>query len=446
MCPFFEALYEGTRGPGKTDALIMDFAQHVGQGYGADWRGVIFRLTFPQLSDVIAKTKKWFYQIFPGVRFNAGDHKWIWPTGEELLLRYMSRPEDYVHFHGHEIPFIGWEELTNWPSPECYETMMSCCRSSNPDVPRKYRATCNPYGVGHAWVKARFIDPAPAGRKIIDAQGRVRVRIHGNIRENRILMRADPNYVKNLEAISDPNKRKAWLEGSWDIVAGGIISDVWQESVHVIRPFPIPRHWRIDRSFDWGSSKPFSVGWWAEADGSEITLPDGKRRWWPRGTLFHIAEWYGWNGNPNEGCRMIASEIARGILDRERAMGLAGRVQPGPADSSIFDVQEGDSIADKMARAGVRWDRADKGPGSRVNGAEMIRSRLKASLQRPMEEPGLFIFETCRHFIRTVPVLPRDPKKPDDADTAAEDHCYDSARYRAIAVRRVATHTAATGF
>lgn len=434
-CPIYECLYEGTRGPGKTDALLMDFAQHCGQGFGVNWRGVLFRQTYPQLSDVIAKSKRWFYQIFPGIKFNGSDHTWTWPSGEQLLLRHMRTEDDYWNYHGHEYPWIGFEELTNWPSSACYDSMKSCSRSSYPGMPRKYRSTCNPYGIGHNWVKAKFIDPAPSGVVIREAGQSERVRLHGSLYENKILLKADPEYIQKLESITDENKKKAWLQGSWDIVSGGMFDDVWLQDKHVIQPFAIPKDWRIDRSFDWGSSAPFSVGWWAESNGTDA--PDGRN--YPRGTVFRIAEWYGWNGKPNEGCRKLAGEIAHGILNFEKEMKLTGKVQPGPADSAIFDTQNGVCIADDMLRVGVRWERADKGPGSRRNGWEHMRGMMKASLDHPQEKPGLFIFDTCRHFMRTVPVLPRSDKIPDDIDTLAEDHIADEARYRLMMPNRTAT-------
>lgn len=438
-CPIFECLYEGTRGPGKTDALLMDFAQHVGKGFGQAWKGILFRREYKELQDVVTKSKKWFHQIFPRARFleSHSDYKWRFEDGEELLFRTAKVQDDYWNYHGHEYPWIGWEELTNWASPALYEDMMSVCRSSHPGVPRKYRATANPYGVGHNWVKARFIDPAPRGSVIQDDLGRPRVCLHGSIYENKILLAADPLYLKNLEAITDENKRKAWLGGCWDITAGGAIDDVWLASKHVLPPFPIPLSWRLDRSFDWGSSHPFSVGWWAESDGTEATMPDGTKQSWPRGTLFRFAEYYGWNGKENEGCRMVATEIARRIVEIEKS--FKRRVLPGPADNSIFDAQNGVCIADDMARAGVRWERSDKSPGSRLNGLERLRKYLKAAHVHPMEEPGLFVFDTCRHFIRTVPVLPRDKRNPDDIDTSAEDHVYDEARYRVLTLRHSTT-------
>jgi hypothetical protein len=421
----------------------MDFAQHCNQGFGANWRGILFRETYPQLADIVAKSKRWFYRMFPGIKFNSSDHLWTWPTGEQLALRHMRVEDDYWNYHGHEYPWIGFEELTNWSTIACYDSMKACLRSSYPGMPRKYRATANPYGVGHNWVKDYFVSPAPAG-VVIEDGGMRRVRLHGTVWENRALLDVDPLYIDKIASIADPNKRKAWLGGSWDIVAGGMFDGVWREEVHMIRPFIVPPRWRIDRSFDWGSSKPFSVGWWASSDGTEVTTgvdEDGEeiKRAFPRGTLFRIAEYYGWSGKANEGCRMLASEVGRNIKRKEIEMGLAARVEPGPADSSIFDTVNGNCIADDMANAGIRWERADKTAGSRRNGWELMRDRLDACLTHPMERPGMFIFDTCRHFIRTVPSLPRDEKDPDDVDTDAEDHVGDESRYRCLMPARIAS-------
>lgn len=428
-CPIFECLYEGTRGPGKTDALLMDFAQFVGRGFGTAWTGILFRCEYKELQDVVKKSKKWFYQIFPGATFleSHSEYKWRFPDGEELLFRTGKTEDDYWNYHGHEYPWIAFEELTSWPNDNFYNAMMSVCRSSHPGMPRRYRATCNPYGVGHNWVKARFIDPVPRGIVHEDEQRRERVCIHGSIWENKVLLKNDPDYLKNLEAQSGA-RRAAWLEGDWDIVAGGMFDDVWDAKVHIVEPFKVPDTWRIDRSFDWGSSKPYSVGWWAESDGSDIVFNDGTKKSTKPGDLFRIAELYGWNGKPNEGTRELAVEVARKIKEIDAQLGR--KVYGGPADSSIFDVENAKCIADDMGRLGCYWTRADKRPGSRINGFEMIRERFKNSITR--EGAGLFVFNTCRQFIRTVPVLPRDEAKPDDVDTSAEDHIIDETRYRVL--------------
>lgn len=434
QCPYREVCYSGTRGPGKTDALLMSFAQHCGKGYGMHWRGVIFRKEYKHLDDIITKSKRWFNQIGarnrPRFLSSQGAMKWIWPDGEELLFRTFSTPDDYWNYHGHEYPFIGWEELTSWPSVDCYESMMSCNRTSRPGgLPLQVRSTTNPYGVGHNWVKAYFIDPAPYGIPILNSEGQVRVTLFGSVSENKFI---DSEYLKTLTAISDPNKRKAWLYGSWDITSGGMFDDLWSRDKHILPMFDIPPSWRIDRAFDWGSSRPFSVGWWAESDGIPAKV-SGHDRYFPRGTLIRVAEWYGCTGKPNEGLKMTAANVASGILERERSMKI--NVKPGPADSAIYAVTDDVSIGQNMEKAGVRWTMADKKAGSRKNGWELMRVRLEASANGE-DKPGLYVMDNCREFIRTVPPLPRDERDMDDIDTEAEDHIADETRYRCLAPKR----------
>ena len=486
-CPADVILYHGTRGPGKTDSQLMRFRRHVGKGYGPFWRGVIFDREYKNLDDLVAKSQRWFPAFKDGARFISAksDYKWVWKTGEELLFRVVKRPNDYWGYHGQEFPFIGWNELTKFPTSELYEMMMSCNRSSFrpqdypiyvdgdlyakgmiyhvaknhkkaleillPEIPLDVMATCNPHGVGHNWVKKRFIDAAPKGvlfKKTVrifnprtqadEDVVRTQVHIFGSYRENIYL---SPEYIAELTTISDPNKRRAWLGGDWDIVAGGMFDDVWEKETHVVKAFKIPASWTITRSFDWGSSKPFSVGWWAESDGSDYIDAAGNVRSTVRGDIFRIGEWYGTSGKQNEGLRMLATDVAAGIVERQLAMGYNSRVIPGPADTSIYDSENGNSIAADMAKPvtanglkhpGIQWTRADKSPGSRISGWEKVRMYLENS-KKPKtgvrERPGLFVFEECKHFLDLFPILPRDEDNPDDVDTDAEDHIGDEVRY-----------------
>jgi hypothetical protein len=433
-CPIEEALIEGTRGGGKTDIVLMDFAQFVGIGYGVNWRGIIFRQSYKQLADLVAKSRRWFAQLFPGARFNGSDYVWNFPTGEQLFFRQMRVEADYWNYHGHEYPYIGFEELTNWSSIGCYDSMKACLRSSHPGMPRRYRSNANPWGAGHGWVKHYYVDPAPAGQVIQEEGKEPRVRLRSFVWENQPLLQADPRYVEKLKAIRNENKRRAWVGGDWSVVAGGILDNTWDEGIHIVVPFKVPRSWRIDRSFDWGSSKPFWCGWWAESDGTEFVDGRGVKRTVPRGTLFLIAEWYGWNGEPNVGVRMLATNVAKKIIEKEQLMDgsvweKGHRVMPGPADSSIFDIENGNCISDDMAKAGCHWERADKSPGSRVQGWEKLNDLLENAVVGD-DDPHFYVFETCRQWIRTTPTLPRSEVDPDDVETTAEDHPGDGTRYR----------------
>lgn len=467
-CPYFEVLFEGTRGPGKSECLLADFGLDVGRGFGPAWRGIIFRKTYKQLGDLIAKSKNLFYAIFPEARFIGSESqlKWVWPTGEELLFRVFKQPSDYDNYHGHEYSWIGWDELTRWPDLIGYKRMFSCCRSTHPGVPDgmggvckvpvRVRATTNPYGVGHNAVMTRF--RLPHGRfevirgEIDPDTGKVeppRVAIFGRLSENKFLLASDPDYSAKIAAAArNESEKRAWLFGDWDITAGGMFDDIWQSRYHVVPEFEVPSSWLLDRSFDWGSSAPFSVLWWAESDGTDLTFADGRRMSTVRGDLFLRNEWYGCiPGRLSEGLRMTAGEVAKGIQERETVLFPNRIPMPGPADSSIFDVENGHSVASDMASYGVRWDAANKGPGSRMNGWERLREMLKSAIPngKPREKPGLFVCKCCNDFIETFPVLPRSEKNRDDADTDAIDHSADAARYRAYQQRAQLTNRPISG-
>lgn len=439
-CSIEDVGYGGARGGGKTDGALGDFLSHADQ-YGALASGVFFRKSYPELQEVQKRAR----DLFEGTLavWKAGEREWRFHNGAVLKMRYLDRDSHADKYRGHQYTWICFEDCGDFASPVALDKLRACLRQAKGKVQKRFLNTFNPGGPGHNWLKARYIDPAPPYTPFYDKEMRTwRVFIPALLEDNRKLLENDPEYLDKIYAATAGNAAlfKAWRYGQWDIVAGGMFDDVWDGNTHVIRPFPIPATWRVDRSFDWGSSHPFSVGWWAESDGTQA--PNG--RTYPRGTLFRIAEWYGWNGKPNQGLKMLATDIAKRVVSIEALM-LERRfiqtpVKPGPADTGIFDVVNGMCLAADMAAHKVRWTKADKSPGSRKTGAEKLRSRLMASRQFPMEDPGIFIFNTNRNWIRTVPVLPRDMKDPDDVDTKAEDHPYDETRYRLL--EKVVTVTA----
>ena len=373
-------------------------------------------------------------------------------NGARIHLRHCRDRKDLTSFLGAEIHVLMIDELTQWPW-DMYRFLRGRVRPGRLKLPARHKGRfprvltgASPGGIGHTAVKTAFVDPAPAMAitEMPKAEGGMRRQyIPARLEDNPTLIEIDPDYEARLEARGGPALVRALRHGDWDIVAGGMFDDVWDKARHVVPPFEIPASWRVDRAFDWGSSKPFSVGWWAESDGSEVRLADGTTRSTVPCELYRIAEWYGWNGRPDEGCRMLAKDIALGIREREKGLGLAPglAVRPGPADSAIFDIENGNCLADDMAAAGIAWEKADKSPGSRKQGWQKLRAMLKvaAAPAGVRDAPGLYVFETCRHFIRTLPVLPRAERDPDDVDSAAEDHIGDETRYRIFTRRRGVT-------
>jgi len=453
-CPLMECLLEGGRGTGKTDCLLVDFLQHVGMGYGPAWRGILFRRAYKQLDDVIRKSKHIFKEAYPTARFTGGGGggKWSFPTGEELVFRTMKNDKQYEEYHGHEYTWIGWEELCSWASLGAYKRMFSTLRSAHQGVvvdgihypiPLKVRGTANPYGVGHNLVRNRW--ELPQGRnqcltetlELRDGSHMEvhRTALHSKYEENVALHQVQPGYMAQiLMAARNQSEREAWEWGSWDIIAGGMFDSHWRGAEHILQRFEIPASWRLDRSFDWGWSAPFSVLWFAESDGSPYVNAAGQTVQTVRGDVFIVNEWYGCRPNSqNEGLELIDSDIAKGTMKREKAFFGNRIVQAGPADESIFDSPNGHTIATTMQKNGCRWTRSEKSGGSRVAGWSLIRNMMDGAIRkgnRPRQDPGLFVFDHCKEWIRTVPTLPRDDENMDDVDTGSEDHAGDATRYR----------------
>lgn len=412
----------------------------------------LFRLTLPDLQRNHLEGPSSFAALLAPlvekklVRMTGGQQPKIrfW-NGSLITMGGAQHDKDVLKYQGAEMHLLGVDEAGQWPHGR-YAYLRSRVRLGGFKVPDQYKhlfprilLSANPGGVGHNWLKMGFVDNGPPmsiTRMPKDEGGMLRQYIPASLADNPTMAEIDPEYADRLSGLGDPALVRAMLNGDWDIVAGGMFDDLWSRQHHVLEPFKIPAHGRVDRSFDWGSSKPFSVGWWWESNGEPVTLSDGTTRTFAPRTVVRIAEWYGWNGKPNEGSKLSDSEIAKGIVERETAMGIHGRVQPGPADSSIFDEVNGDSPALIQKRHGVRWLPADKSPGTRVRGWSVIRERLAEARKERPEGPGLFVFDRCSQFIRTVPVLPRDERNRDDVDTDAEDHIADEMRYRVLGVAR----------
>ena len=444
-CPVREIFFGGARGGGKTDGAIGHFVKHA-QEHGKDASGIFIRRTYKELEEVIHRAQELLVSV---ATWKADRAIFVFANGARLKMRYLEKDTDAGRYQGHQYTWMCIEEAGNFPNVTPLDTLRATLRSSQ-GIPTWLLLTGNPGGVGHNWLKSRYIDPAPPMTPFstrVEVGGRStdvrRVFIPSKVSDNKILLENDPGYIgRIIEACEGQDWLvKAWLDGNWNIVAGGAFDDVWDITRHVILPFRIPSDWPIYRSFDWGSSKPFSVGWWVVADGDYLDMQNGKQ-WAPYpGSYIRVGELYGCvDGEPNKGIRVGPDEIARQILRYEVMRGWRN-IRMSIADSSIFGSEHGKSIAEIMLDEGIEWFPADKKPGSRKAGYQIVRKLLRAvngastkSLRyvtrndRP-EDPGLYAVNTCRDYIRTMPSLPRNPKDLDDVDTAAEDHIYDEVRY-----------------
>lgn len=421
-CP--ELFYGGAAGGGKSDFLLGDFLQDV-PTYGQAWQGVLFRRTYPELEELIKRS----HEMYPttGAEWLEQKRQWRWSNGAILRMRYLEADRDATRYQGHQYTWIGWDELTQWPSLFGYRYLRARLRSAH-DVPTKrIRSAANPGGVGHLEVKRYFVDPAPGGYvPILDPEtGMERMYIPARLRDNAILVANDAGYEGRLRGLGSAAMVRAWLEGDWSVIEGAFF-DCWASERHVIRPFTIPADWTRFRSMDWGSAKPFSVGWWAVV-GDDYTTTSGLVL--PRGCLVRYREWYGSNGQPNVGLKLPAEAVGATIALKEAK---DGEIAYGVIDPAAFSSDGGPSIAERiMSGSGGkvvfrRADNARVGVRGAMAGWDLVRSRLIGDHDgRPM----MVIFDTCVDAIRTLPVLKHDPDRPEDVDTEQEDHAPDDIRY-----------------
>ena len=419
-----EALYGGAAGGGKSDALVMEALRQVEIPY---YRGLIVRRTFPQLEDLIGKTLRLYPSIYPRAKYNDSKHVWKFPSGAVVIFGSIPHLKDKYNYQGKPYDFIGFDELTQFPY-ELYDYLVHSRNRPNGPGTRVYsRATANPGGVGHGWVKEMFITAAPPMQtvwkkiKVKTPEGeRMRwkssVFVNADVFDNKALLENDPDYIYRLASMPEA-QRNALLYGDWDSFSGQVFTE-WRNdrehyadrrNTHVIDPFRIPPGWKVWRSMDWGYTRPFSVAWYAV---------DYDRR------LYRIRELYGCTGTPNEGVKWYPDKVAEEILRIEREdPNLQGRTITGVADPAIFADSGSESVAAAMERKGVFWE---PGNHDRLNGKMQLHNRLAFDEHG---YPMLYVFSTNKNFIRTVPNLVYSETDVEDVDTEQEDHIYDECRY-----------------
>ena len=424
--PEFEVLYGGAAGGGKSEALVMEALRQVNK---PTYKCLVLRKTFPQLRELIDKSLYYYPRVYPTARYNSSSHQWIFPSGAKIVFGSLNHPDDRVQYQGLAFDTIFFDELTHFTLDE-YLYLFSRCRPNGSGTECYIRATCNPGGIGHGWVKERFITAGPplttlwsdvdwtdpAGQHHHARQSRCFV--PATVYDNKALLANDPNYIMRLASMPQA-ERDALLYGSWDSFSGQVFTEFRDnpahysdcEQTHVISPFRVPRHWRILMSMDWGYTRPFAVLWFAISDGKP-------------NRMYLIREYYGCTGTPNEGVKLEPTEVAQTIKHIEDAdPNLRGMQIQRIGDPAIWGTQGAQSIGSLFEAERVYIDKANN---DRLNGKMQCHHRLS------MDADGIPYFQcfnTCRNFIRTIPALVYDDRRVEDVDTSTEDHIYDAWRY-----------------
>ncbi len=384
--------YGGARGGGKSWAMRRKFVL-LALRYD-NLQLLLLRRTLPELTENHVRPLQTELSGF--VNYNQTQRVFAFPNGSRIRLGYCDNEKDVYQYQGQEYDVIGLEEATHFTESQM-QFLTTCSRSVRTDFTPRMYYTCNPGGVGHAWVKRLFIERDYRNSEVPEDY----VFIPARVTDNPVLMR-DASYRITLENLPEP-LRRAHLDGDWDVLAGQYFAEFSRER-HVVEPFVIPEHWRRFRAMDWGYNDPCAVLWLAVAPGGRVYA---YREYYERGVLSSETAR---RIRQLTGEEKIAYTVASPDAWQQRGMNASGDI-PGM------------SIAEVFANGGVPLIRADN---ARVAGWQRVREYLASADDG---SPLLQVFRCCGNLIRTLPLLTFDAKNAEDVSDGCEDHAPEALRY-----------------
>lgn len=397
----FEVLYGGAAGGGKSYGQLLDAMQYALKYPGS--KQMILRRTFPELEKSLIRVS---LELYPRelYRYNRSNHTGRFSNGSIIDFSYCDNENDVYKYQSAEYDVIRFDELTHF-TESMYIYLISRCRGST-GFPKHIKSSTNPGGVGHSWVKSRFIDIGPPDT-VHTVDGNTRIFVPAKLQDNHFLMKRDPDYIKRLELLGERD-RKALLDGDWDLTEGRFFTE-WDRAVHAIAPFAIPSDWAIYVSLDYGLDMLAAY---------KIAVDN-------HGRAYVLDEVY--EGKDNGGPGLIVSEAA------ERLKALIGTDKPryifAPPDLWNRQKDSGKSIAELFYEGGVKLKRVSN---DRAAGWLNMKEWLKIYSDETGEPcADLRIFSNCVNLIRTLPDLQYDPKNPADCmrDPHELTHASDAIRY-----------------
>lgn len=401
-----EKIYGGAAGGGKTAALAAEAITIC-----LEYPGIpvdCFRRTIPEL-------KSTFYveiMKMTGAYIDAGhctyrgqDREFLFTNGSKIRLNYCDNDADVYKYQGREMPVIIVDELTQFPQA-WIEYLKTRNRTANESWPVMFLAGTNPGGIGHGYVKQKYIDVIAPNQVYIDPlTGISQVFVPAKLTDH-VSLAFQKSYGRQLDAINDPNLRAALRDGDWDTFAGQVFTE-WRRQLHVCDPFTIPEHWRRWRSMDYGNHN--STLWYAQDP--------------------HTQRNYVYRQYRTDEYLSIESK-ASNILQLEAGENLSFGIADPSIWGGVADDKTGKSVAELFEQYGVKWIPANN---DRMAGLAVVHDAFSIM---PDGLPKTQFFSTCLSAIRTIPALPYDLHKVEDVDTDADDHDYDSFRYGSMGVKK----------
>lgn len=401
----FETLFGGAAGGGKSYGQLIDAFLFAIKYAGS--KQIIFRRTFPDLEKSLVRVSQ---QLYPKTvaKYNSSKHTWTFANGSIIDFSYIDTESDVYQYQSAEYDVIRFDELTHF-TEYMYTYMISRCRGAN-GYPKGIKSSTNPGGVGHSWVKARFIDIGAPNtiHKALTESGTetTRIFIPSLVQDNKFLLENDPDYITRLDNLPEKD-RKALKFGDWDIFDGVFFSE-FNRAIHVIEPFEIPKGWNRYIALDYGLDK-FAVLFFAID---------------PKGKI------YVYNYIHKEGLIVSeAAQILKSYMRKEQFQAIYA-----PPDLWSRNRDSGKSTFEIFRGNGVLLTKASN---NRPTGWLAVKECLKVQKRRN-EHTGeieqysnLVIFNTVLVLIQYLPQIQTDEKNPNDCATEPHEltHICDALRY-----------------
>lgn len=395
----FETLFGGAAGGGKSYGQLVDALLYALKY--AKSKQIIFRRTFPDLEKSLIRVSLEFYPR-EAASYNSSKHIWTFKNGSIIDFGYIDSENDVYQYQSAEYDVIRFDELTHF-TEYMYTYMISRCRGANP-YPKHIKSSTNPGGVGHSWVKARFIDIGEPNKiheiTLENGKKSTVIFIPSLVQDNMFLLNNDPTYIDRLELLPEKEKQ-ALLYGDWDIFDGQFFTE-FNRNIHVVKPFEIPKDWRIYRTRDYGLD--MCATYWIAMDYQM--------------NVYVYKELYESD--------LIVSEAARKIneMTDEKI-----QIDYAPPDLWNRNKDTGKSTADIFAENKQYLTKADN---NRITGWLAVHEWLKPYTDEQGQlNSKLKIFSNCVNLIRTLPAVQHDEKNPNDVAVEPHEltHAPDALRY-----------------
>ncbi|HEX9224450.1 MAG TPA: hypothetical protein VF860_14070 [Candidatus Acidoferrales bacterium] len=438
-------LFGGAAGPGKTKGLLWEAILQATAVAGSDT--LLLRRTYPELeSSLLAYFRRDVPRAFYK-SYNESKHVVTWKNGSTTRFGYCRNEHDVYQYQGAEFLFIGLDELTHFTLKQ-WQFLTSRNRCPVPESFCTMAGATNPGNIGHAWVKALWVDhvPPPGFERPELYNPRDYDFIRARLDDNPIYAN-DAEYRRTLETLPE-HLRRAFLEGDWNVFAGQYF-DVFEFGRHTARPeeLRLEPWWPRWISIDWGFQHPSAVYWHCAVPvvSRQLSVFSSERSTSQRAGVNTARNPSSASFTDNcelktENSRIVTYRefVQSGLSPRMLAQAIAERsgrehmvevfLSPDAFAHRTSEASIAEQLGDVLVPNGL--PRPSPADDDRIGGWQLMYQLL--------ESDSWVIAENCAKLIECLPQLVRDDRRIEDIRKVEGDDPADAARYGLVSGGRLA--------